>query len=64
MKRFLSSPWLNTVLMAGRPIRSIWVSPASVDDQTPIFGFERAVSMLLGSSSTIDETFLPAKKST
>ena len=64
LNRFLSSPWLNTVLIAGLPIRSIWVLPASVDAQTPICGLAGpAVSMLLGSWSTIDETFLPAKKS-
>src|SRR6266536_1237511 len=50
LKRFLSWPWLNTVLIAGRPMRSICVPPASVADQTPMFGWaESAVSVLLGS---------------
>ena len=30
LNRFLSVPWLNTVLIAGRPIRSIWVSMPSL----------------------------------
>src|SRR5438105_3063586 len=54
---------MNTVLIAGRPMRSIWVSPTSVVAQTPIFESPPPSSSLLGSSSMIDETFWPLKVS-
>ena len=48
---------MNTVLIAGRPMRSIWALPTFVVAQTPMFESPPPVSSLLGSSITIDETF-------
>jgi hypothetical protein len=48
---------MKTVLIAGRPMRSIWVSPTLVVAQTPMFVSPPPLSRLLGSSITIDDTF-------
>src|SRR6266516_3807697 len=54
---------MNTVAIAGRPMRSIWSAPMVVDAQTPILLDPLRVSSDGLSSRTMDETFAPAKAS-
>ena len=54
---------MNTVLIAGRPIRSTCVRPVVVVAQTPIREEPDPVKSAEGSSSTIADTFFRAKKS-
>ena len=65
LNRFLSVPWLKTVLIAGRPIRSIWVNFPFVRRaqlaHSPTLGSGPSVEF--GTSSAIPNTFLSAKKS-
>ena len=64
MNSSLRSSPTNTVLIAGRPIWSFSVLPLNVVAHTPIFGLPPRVSDALGTSTTMDATLVPLKKST
>ena len=51
------------LLIAGRPMRSIWASPTFVVAQTPMLQSPPPRSHALGTSRTIDETFCLRKVS-